>query len=111
MLISSFHPYKRGEYNTTFYFFYLNLALECTQMHRLIQYTLLKCFNSFVQSTVNARRQGDENPHSGVVVETMKLLAKSLYGYQILDRSRHTITKYLNVEKAYKAIDSNFSRD
>ena len=34
----------------------------------------------------------------------MKLLGKSSYAYQIMDRSRHTITKYLDDEKAYKAI-------
>ena len=82
--------------------FYLDLGLECTQIHRFVQYTPLKCFNSFVQSAVNARTEGDENPHSSVVAETMKLLANSSYGYQIMDRSRHTLTKYLNDEKHIK---------
>ena len=35
----------------------------------------------------------------------MKLLGNSSYGYQIMDRSRHTITKYLNDEKTHKAIN------
>ena len=68
----------------------------------------MKCFNSFVQSAVDARPKGDETPHSSVVAETMKLLANSSYGYQIMDRSQHTITKYLNDEKAHKAINSKF---
>ena len=68
----------------------------------------MKCFNSFVQSAVDARRKGDENPHSSVVAETMKLLENSSYGYQIMDRIRHTITKYLIDEKAHKAINSKF---
>ena len=38
-----------------------------------------------------------------VVAETMKLLGNSSYGYQIMERSRHTITKYLNDEKTHKA--------
>ena len=58
----------------------------------------------FVQSVVDARREGDENPLSGVVEETMKLLGNSSYGYQIMDRSRHTITKYVNDETTHKAI-------
>ena len=41
---------------------------------------------------VDARREGDESPLLGAVAETMKLLGN---GYQIMDRSRHTITKYL----------------
>ena len=60
-------------------------------------------FSSFVQSAVNAQRQGDENPNSSVVAETMKLLANSSYGYQIMDRSRHTVKKYLNDERTHSA--------
>ena len=45
------------------------------------------------------------DPSSGVVAETMKLLGNSSYGYQIMDRSRHTITKYLNDEETHKAIN------
>ena len=57
---------------------------------------------------VDARREIDENPLSGVVAETMKLLGNSSYGYQIMDRSSHTITKYLNDEKTHKAINEPF---
>ena len=35
----------------------------------------------------------------------MKLLANSSYGYQIMDRSRHTVTKYLADEKTHSAIN------
>ena len=55
---------------------------------------------------MDARRQGDENPISSVVAETMKLLANSSCGYQIMDRSRHTLTKYLNEEKTHSALNS-----
>ena len=64
----------------------------------------MKCFNCFVESAVNARRQGDENPISNVVAEILKFLANSSYGYQIMDRSRHTVTNYLNDEKTHSAI-------
>ena len=74
-------------------------------MHQFVQYTHKRCFSSFVQSAVIAGRQGDENTNSSVVVETMKLLANSSYGYQIMDRSRHTVTKYLNDEKTHSAIN------
>ena len=57
------------------------------------------CFDIFVQSAVDARRQGDENPNSSVVADTMNLLANSSYGYQIMYCSRHTVTKYLTDEK------------
>ena len=47
-----------------------------------------------------------ENLNSSVVAETMKLLANSSYVYQIMDLSRHTVTKYLNDEKSHSASNS-----
>ena len=87
-------------------FFYLHLCFVCTKIHRFVKYTPEKCFNSFAQSRVDARRQGDKKPISSVVVEAMKLLANSSYGYQIKDRSRHTVTKYLSDKKTDAAINS-----
>ena len=56
------------------------------KIYRFVEYTPLSCFNSFVQSAVNARREGDKNPNFTVVAETMKLLANSSYGYQIMEK-------------------------
>ena len=36
----------------------------------------------------------------------MKLLANSSYRYQIMDGSRHTVTKYLSDEKTHATINS-----
>ena len=104
MLISSF-KLENGTVITPLFNFYMELGLQCTKIYRFVQYSPRKCFNNFAQSVVDARREGDENPLSGVVAETMKLLGNSSYGYQIMDRSRHTITKYLNDEKTHKAIN------
>ena len=105
MLISSF-PLNNGTLTTPLLLFYLQLGLVVTKIHRFVEYTPKKCFNSFVQSAVDARRKGDENPNSSVVAETMKILANSSYGYQIVDQSRHTVTKYLRDEKTHAAINS-----
>ena len=79
MLISSFHV-KNGTIITPLLFYYLHLGLECTKIHQFVQYTPKKCFNSYVQSAVDARRQGEENPNPNVVAETMKPLANSSFG-------------------------------
>ena len=47
-----------------------------------------------------------KNPNSSVVAENMKLLFNSSYGYQVMDRSRHTVTKYLTDKKTHSAINS-----
>ena len=86
--------------------FYLKLGFAFKKIHWFVQNSPRKCFNNFVQPAVDARRQGDENPNSSVVAETMKLLANSSYGYQIMDRSRHTVTKCLNDEKTQSAKNS-----
>ena len=105
MLISSF-TLQNGTLITPLLLFYLQLGLVCRKIHRFVEYTPKKCFNSFVQSAVDARWQSDENPNSSVVAETKKLLANSSYGYQIMDRSRHTVTKYQSDEKTHAAINS-----
>ena len=61
-----------------------------------------------MQSAVDAIKQGDENPNSSVVAETMKLLANSSYGYQIMDRSQNTVKKYLIDEKTHAVNNSDF---
>ena len=76
------------------------------KIYRFVEYIPVKCFNNFLQSAVNARQERDENPNSNVVAETMKLLANSPYGYQIMDRSHHTVTKYLSDEKTHGAINT-----
>ena len=86
--------------------FYFKLGLIYKKIHRFVQYTPRKSFNNTVQSAVDARRKGDENPNSSFVAETMKLLANSSYVYQIMDCSRRTVTKFLNDEKTHGAITS-----
>ena len=105
MLISSF-KLQNGTLITPLLLFYQQLGLVCTKIHLFVEYIPKKCFNNFVQTAVDARRQGDENSNSSVVAETMNFLANSSYGYQIMDRSRHTVTKYLSDEKTHAAINS-----
>ena len=78
---------------------FLELGMQCTKNYRFVQYTLQKCFNDLVQSVVDARREGEENSLSHVIAETLKLLVNYFYGYQIMNRSRHTINNYPMMKK------------
>ena len=84
---------------------YLKLGLACKKIHCFVQY-IPKCLNTFIQSAVNLGRQADGIPHSSVAAETMKLQANRSEGYQIKDRSRPTVMKYSNDEKAHSAKNS-----
>ena len=90
MFISSYFL-EDGTLITPPLLFYLDFVLVCTKIYRFVEYIPLKCSNKFVQPAVNARREGDGNPNSSLVAETMKMLANSSYAYQIMDRSRHTV--------------------
>ena len=57
VLISSF-TLQNGTLITLLLLFYLQLCLVCTKKHRFVEYTIKKCFNSLVQSAVDAGRQG-----------------------------------------------------
>ena len=98
MLISSF-TLQNGTLTAQLFLFHLQLGLVVTKIHRFVEYTAMNCFNSFVQSAVDARRQKDENPNSYVVAETTNLLANSSYGYHIMNCGRHTVSKYLSDKK------------
>ena len=76
MLISSY-LLENGTLTTPLLLFYLCLGLVCKKTYRFVEYIPVKCFNKFVQSTVNARREGDEKPNSSVLAETKKMLANS----------------------------------
>ena len=105
MLISSY-TIQNGTLITSLLLFYLQLGLVVPTKHRFVEYIPKKCFNSFVQAAVDARRKNGKNPNSSVVAETMKLLANSFYGYQIMNRSQHTAMKYLKDGKTHATINS-----
>ena len=71
-LISSF-KLENGTVITSLINFYMELGLQCTKFYRFVQYTPRKSYNRFFQPwLMRARREGDENPLSEIVAETMK---------------------------------------
>ena len=111
MFISSFTLQNDALINPLL-LFYLESRPVGTKKHRLVEYISRECFNSFVQSTVNARRQQDEDPNSSVVAETMKLVvADGSNGFQFMDCSRRTVTKHLNDEKMQTAINTKLLKE
>ena len=73
MLFSSF-DLANGTIIPPLPLFYMELGLFCTKTYRFVEYTPVKCLDIFVESAVNARRHGDENPRIMVVAETLKVM-------------------------------------
>ena len=97
---------EKGTIFTQLLLLYLDLGLVCKNNYRSVQYTPTKCFNNFLQCVVNARRDEYNNSNSTVSPETTKLLVNISYGYQIMDWSRHTVTRYLLDERTNGAINN-----
>ena len=93
-LISSFYR-KRGPLITPLLQFSLEKGLVLNQVYWFIQYTPENCFESFVNSVVEARRAEDKNTSSSVVAETTKLIGNYSYGYQIMDGYQQSKTHYI----------------
>ena len=75
MLISSF-KLDRGPIITPLFLFYLEKGLVLPDVVWFSQYTPRKCFQSFVQYFVDARREGHRNKEPTVIAETMKKLIR-----------------------------------
>ena len=100
MLVSSFEPINRPIF-TPQQFYYLKLGRVCTEIHRFADYALVNRFTNFVQSVVNDRCQGDENPNSGVAADFMK---KHAHSSQFAIKS-NSVTRYIFAEKTHAAIN------
>ena len=105
MMISGFTLKNGNLFNPPLLLIYLQRGVVCTKTHHCVDYTQNNCFNSLVQSAVDARRQSDQNSYTSVVAETMMFRASNCYGHQIMHCSWHTLTKYLSDKNALEAFD------
>ena len=80
----------------------LLLGLVCTKG----VLTTLQRNASTVFCSQQGTQEGKVTKVQTQVAETMNLLANSSYGYQIMDGSRHTETKYHNDKKTHPTINS-----
>ena len=105
-ILTSRYFLENGTLITPLLLFYLDLGQVCKKNYQFLEYIPVKFLKKFVQSAVNARRERDKTPNSSVVAGTLKLLANSFYGYQIMDHSRHTVKKYLSDEETHGAMNT-----
>ncbi|KAJ8298575.1 hypothetical protein KUTeg_022635 [Tegillarca granosa] len=56
------------------------------------------CFSKFVKEVSEARREGDKNPDTAIIADSMKLIGNSGYGSLIMDKTKHRSMKYVKGE-------------
>ena len=92
MLTLGFHL-TNAKLNILLLLVYLKLRMLCRETHPFVQNFRKKCFNSLINSSVNARRQTDESSLLSILAETMKRLANCSNWCEMMDLSRHTMTE------------------
>ena len=100
MLLSSFDR-TNGTIKTPLLLFYSELGLVYIKVFGFVEYSPVRACKNVLKSAVNADRQAKQNPNANVDAEIVKLLGNSSFGYQIMDRSRFPVTRYLNAEKTH----------
>ena len=86
--------------------FYLQLAIVSTKLQRFVEYTPENGFNGFYSEQWTPEDKVTRIQNRYVVTERFKLVANSSYGYQIMNRSQQTVTKYLRDGRTHTTIEN-----
>lgn len=77
---------------------YLNHGLMVTKIYQVVEFQEQRCFRNFVQEVSDARRQGDADPDTAIIADTMKVIGNAGYGSLIMDKTKHREVKYVQGE-------------
>ena len=91
---------------TPFLLFCSEIGFLSRKLHRFVHSNPVNCLNKIVQSGVSAHCQEEQNSNPSFVVENLMLLGNSSYDRQIKDRSRHSVTRYMNNEKIHSVLNN-----
>ena len=73
---------------------YLKHGLEVTEVYQVVEFVPKSCFESFADDVSNARRQGERDPSTAFIAETMKLFGNSGYGRSLTNKEKHLNMRY-----------------
>ena len=106
MLISSYYA-ERILLITPLLKFYLDLGLQVTKVHLLVEFPEHRpCFEKFATQVCDARRMGDKSTDSDILANTFKLIGNSAYGRICMNKAKQTQTKYADATFATHLINT-----
>ena len=73
---------------------YIQSGLNVTHVYQSIEYEPNACFKNFVKEISDARREGDRDPDTAIIADTIKLLGNSSKGSMITNKEKHCEIKY-----------------
>ena len=81
---------------------YLRHGLVVTKVYEVFEMCKTRCFTDFVQQVCKARRSGDVHPDQSIIASTFKLIGNSGYGSLLMNKNKHTNTKFIKGDTAAK---------
>ena len=68
---------------------YMDHGIVVSTIYIVIKLIPSTCFDQFTENVSGARRQGDIDPYTSVIADTMELLGNSGYGSLIMNKENH----------------------
>ena len=105
-LILSYFIEKKLFITPLFNYYRKEMGLTCTKIYEVFTYEGEKCFESFVQQIVEARRSGDISADKALIAEQAKILANSAIGRIQMSSAKHKDVSFCNTTQASRHINN-----
>ena len=76
---------------------YMDHGIVVSKMYKVIKLIPSTCVDQFTENVSDARRQGDIDPYTSVIADTMELLGNSGYGSLIMNKENHQSEFLINI--------------
>ena len=84
---------------------YIKQGLEVTNIYEVTEFIPRSCFDGFSDQVSEARREGDRDPSTKIIAETMKLFCNSGYGRSLTNKEKHLNVNYYDENSVGLAVN------
>ena len=84
---------------------YIKQGLEVTNIYEVTEFIPRACFDGFADQVSEARREGDRDPSTKIIAETMKLFGNSGYGRSLTNKEKHLNVNYYDENSVGLAVN------
>ena len=89
---------------------YLKHGLVVSKIYEVVEYVPERCFQGFVDTVSENRRNGDLDPTKAILAETFKLLGNSAYGKTLENLEKGRDVVYSTGENVAQLVNNRFFR-
>ena len=81
--------------------------MEVTDLHKVVEFSPIRCFSDFVEKCISARREADQDSDLALQGDTYKTLINYAYGSTLLNKEKFCNTSYLKRHSSFKLAVNN----